>query len=89
MGNWWNALVWAECRARAADYLQGRSDDDAPEPLGNGAARRLAARYRSVSELLNRAADKSASTDDKRRLIAEARAVEVSCIDRIAEICDC
>ena len=30
VGNWWNALVWAECRARAADYLQDLSDDDAP-----------------------------------------------------------
>lgn len=89
VGNWWNALVWAECRARAADYLQDLSEEDAPEPLGNGTARWLAARYRSVSELLNRAADKSASADDKRRLIAEARTVEASCVDRIGEIGDC
>ena len=88
VGNWWNALVWAECRARAADYLQDPSADDAPEPFGDGAARWLATRYRSASDLLNRAADKSASGDDKRRLIAEARAVEASCIDRIGEILD-
>ena len=29
VGNWWNALVWAECRARAADYLQDLTRDDA------------------------------------------------------------
>ena len=88
VGSWWNALVWAECRARAADYLQDLSDDDAPGPFGDGAARWLAARYRSVSDLLNRAADKSGSADDKRRLIAEARAVEASCVDRIGEVRD-
>ncbi len=88
VGNWWNALVWAECRARAADFLQDLSEDDAPEPFADGTAGWLAARYRSVSELLNRAADKTASVDDKRRLIAEARAVEASCIDRISEVCD-
>ena len=88
VGNWWNALVWAECRARAADYLQDLSGEDAAEPFGDGAARWLASRYRSVSDLLNRAADKTASPVDKRRLIAEARAAEVSCIDRIREIRD-
>ena len=87
VGNWWNALVWAECRARAAEYLQDLSEDDAPEPFGDGAARWLAARYRSVSDLLS-AAGKSASADDKRRMIAEARAVEASRIDRIGEIRD-
>ena len=80
--------VWTECRARAADYLQGLSGDDAPEPLGDGAARWLAARYRSVSDLLNRAADKTASAVEKRRLIAEARAVEASCVGRVGEIRD-
>ena len=88
VGNWWNALVWAECRARAADYLQDLSDDDAPEPFGDGATRWFAARYRVVSDLLNRAADKSASVDDRRRLISEAHGVEASCIDRLAEIHD-
>ena len=73
---------------RAADYLQDLLDDDAPEPLGDGAARWLVARYRSVSDLLNRASDKSASAGDKRRLFTEAPAVEASCVDRIAEIRD-
>ena len=66
----------------------GPSEEDAPAPFGDRAARWLAARYGSVSELLNRAADKSASAADKRRLIAEARAVEASCVDRIGEIRD-
>ena len=88
VGNWWNALVWAECRARAADYLQDLSEDDAPEPFADGTAGWLASRYRSVSDLLNRAADKTASAGDKRRLVAEARAVEASCIDRLGEIRD-
>ena len=88
VGNWWNALVWAECRARAADYLQDLSEDDAPEPFADGTAGWLAPRYRTVSDLLTRAADKSASADDKRHLIAEARAVEASCVDRIREIRD-
>ena len=88
VGNWWNALVWAECRARAADYLQVLSEDDAPEPFADGTAAWLAARYRSVSDLLNGAADKSASDVEKRRRIAEARAIEVSCIDRIGELRD-
>ena len=87
-GNWWNALVWAECRARAADYVQDLAEADAPAPFGDGTARWLAGQYRSVSDLLNRAADKSASAVDKRRLITEAHAIEVSCIDRIGEVRD-
>ena len=88
VGNWWNALVWAECRARAADYLQDLAGEDSPEPFADGAARWMAPRYRSVSDLLTRAADKTASAVEKRRLIAEARAVEASCIDRLGEIHD-
>ena len=51
-------------------------------------ARRLAEGYRSVSDLLNRAADKSASADAKRPLIAQAQVVEATRVDRTGEVRD-
>ena len=29
-GNWWNAVVWAECRERAGDYFQGVAASEFP-----------------------------------------------------------
>ena len=41
------------------------SDDDGPEPFGDGATLWLSTPYRSVSDLLIRATDKPASAEDK------------------------
>ena len=85
-GNWWNGVVWAECRERAGDYFQDLAAADYPGPLDQRQARQLAVDYRAIGRLLYRAADKTASVDDKKRFVGEARDLEAGCVERIADI---
>ena len=85
-GNWWNAVVWAECRERAGDYFQSLAASEFPGPVDRQRARLLAVDYRALAMLLYRASDKTASDTDKRRLVEKARDLESRCIERIAEL---
>ena len=85
-GNWWNGVVWAECRKRAGDYFQDLAAADFPGPIDQEQARHLAIGYRAVARLLYRAADKTAAAAAKRGFVTEARDVEASCVERIAEL---
>ena len=82
-GNWWNGVVWAECRERAGDYFQSLAAADFPGPVDQEQARQLAIGYRKVSRLLYRAADKTASPSAKRGYVAEAGELEDGCVARI------
>ena len=85
-GNWWNAVVWAECRERAGDYFQALAAAETPGPVDPRQARELAVDYRALSNLLYRVSDKSASDSDKRRLVEQARDLETVCVERIEGI---
>jgi hypothetical protein len=80
-GNWWNGTVWAECRARAADYfreiaslLPSASEADA-----------LSTEYGAVAALLNRCSSKELEAETKVTVLAEAAEREEACIRRIEE----
>ena len=88
-GNWWNGVVWGECRERAGDYFQDLAAADFPGPIDQEPARHLAIGYRSVARLLYRAADKTATVADKRGFVAEAQEIETSCMERIAALRGC
>lgn len=84
-GNWWNAVVWAECREHAADYfLSLASSANGEGPLSPEDARWLANRYRDVNRLLRLASDRESAATDKRRHVAEARELDRACVHRIA-----
>ena len=85
-GNWWNGVVWAECRERAGDYFQSLAAAEFPGPIDQRQARELALDYRALGRLLYRASDKTASAADKRRFVAEARELDERCVERIADI---
>ena len=85
-GNWWNAVVWAECRERAGDYFQSVAASEFPGPIDRQRARLLAIDYRALSNLLYRASDKTASDAAKRRLVEKARDLESRCIARVSEL---
>lgn len=86
-GVWWNAVVWGECRERAADYFQHIAADPMSGPVDANAARRLAKDYRTLARLLYRASDKTASNAAKRGFVAEARQVDGECAARLEAIC--
>jgi len=87
-GNWWNAVVWAECRERGGDHFQDLAAAEFPVSgaLDQQQARWLAIQYRAIAKLLYRASDKTAPVADKRRYVPEARDLEAACIDRIADL---
>jgi hypothetical protein len=85
-GNWWNGVVWAECRDCAGDYFQRIAAAEFAGPIPAEAARNLAVDYRALSRLLYRAADKTAADADKHRWVGEARDLEARCVERIAAL---
>ena len=85
-GNWWNAVVWAECREHAGDYFQGIAASEFPGAIDRQCARLLAVDYRALSRLLYRASDKTATAEQKHQLVSKARDLESRCVERIAEI---
>ena len=85
-GNWWNAVVWGECRERAGDYFQGLAAAEFPGPIDQRQARELALDYRVLARLLYRASDKTATAADKRGFVEQARGIEQGCVERIANI---
>lgn len=87
-GNWWNGVVWAECRQRAGDYFQDLAAAEIPVAIDRQQARQLAIAYRDLAKLLYRVSDKTASDADKRGFVEAARELEANCIERIAELRD-
>lgn len=85
-GNWWNAVVWGECRERAGDYFQVLAAAEFPGAVDQRQARELAVDYRALSRLLYRASDKTAGAADKRRFVEQARDLDAGCVERIAEL---
>ncbi|MDE0659036.1 MAG: hypothetical protein OXI79_05230 [Gammaproteobacteria bacterium] len=85
-GNWWNAVVWGECRERAGDFFQRLAAAEYPGPVDPRPARELAVDYRALARLLYRASDKTASAAAKRGFVEQAKNLDERCIARIAEI---
>ena len=85
-GNWWNGVVWAECREQAGDHFQSLAAADFPGTIDQEQARQLALGYRKAAKLLYRAADKTADAVAKRRFVAEARDVEADCIAGVEKL---
>ena len=87
-GNWWNGVVWAECREQAGDFFQRLAAAEFPGPIDQTAAKQLAIDYRALSRLLYRAADKTATVEAKRQFVAEAKALDAECMAKIAALRD-
>jgi hypothetical protein len=75
-GNWWNGVVWAECRAQAGDFL--RELAEAYPSVADGAAK-LAGEYDAVADLLRQISDKSLERTKKLELLAEAAEKDAAC----------
>jgi len=85
-GNWWNAVVWGECREQAGDYFQALAAREYGGPVDQQVARNLAIDYRTLSRLLYRASDKTAKASDKRHHVEQARDLDAACVERIAAL---
>lgn len=81
-GNWWNAMVWSECRARAAEYFTEIASE-LPSPEDAAALRQG---YAKIAQLLSQCADKDLNEATKLELLTEAAAEEKACIARIERV---
>lgn len=80
-GSWWNGAVWAECRARAADYFK----EIAPLLPPNSGVDELADGYAAIGTLLEQCSRKEMDADTKVQLLAEAAEREGACISQIEQ----
>jgi hypothetical protein len=78
-GSWWNGVVWAECRARAADFLREVS---ALMPVPDTAAG-IADGYTEIASALGRCAEKELDAGTKLSLLTEAERREEACVAAI------
>jgi hypothetical protein len=82
-GAWWNATVWSECRARAADFFEeiaGRYPSAAPRALA------LAAAYREIAASLAAASDRKLPAPAQVALVEQAAAREAASGEEIAAL---
>ena len=80
-GNWWNAVVWGECRQHAGRYM---SEIAEWFPASADTARQLAAVYADIGAGLNEASDKELPTEEKKSLVAELKDRELAAV-KLAE----
>jgi len=83
-GNWWNGMVWSECRRMASTFFseiaskhQGKISEQATL---------LSTEYRNIAELLDKAKEKKLADDEKIRALQQAKNSEQSCIRGIEEL---
>ncbi|MHB1355089.1 MAG: hypothetical protein ACYCZF_03820 [Anaerolineae bacterium] len=82
-GNWWNAMVWSECRQFAAAFLD---EVVAAYPGVQATAHALAADYRAISAALRQVGDKDSSDIGKVDLLQAAAATEQACTAQLADL---
>jgi hypothetical protein len=82
-GNWWNAMVWSECRKMASGYF-----DEIAEKYDNkisALAKELSAQYRELAELLKRISDKEMKVAEKIPLVKQAMMKDETAVQKIEE----
>ncbi len=82
-GAWWNAMVWAECKAEAASYLR-RLASDAPAIADR--ARDAAEKYNRVAGHLRAAADRELDTELKLAAVRRARDDEQEAVEQLVDV---
>ena len=82
-GNWWNATVWSECRAMAAEFfleIASKCGSDA-----SATARELNAQYKEISDLLMQVSDKEKPGAEKIPLLKQTKEKELAAIQKVEQ----
>jgi hypothetical protein len=84
-GNWWNAMVWSECRAMASEYLAeiSRSFTEVSEP-----ALELSSVYAEIADLLKRVSDREMPAGEKLPPLEQAESMEAEVVEAIAGLAE-
>ncbi len=82
-GNWWNGMVWSECRRMAASYF---TEIAAKLPRYASPAKSLAAAYGDIAAGLERLAARDLAATEKQALALTLKAKELSAIAKAKEL---
>lgn len=82
-GNWWNGIVWSECRNNAAAYFEEISLKYLQVSL---LADQLKTDYQVIAQNIHQASDKTLNNEKKVKTLQLARDKEGNCIGRIEEL---
>lgn len=82
-GNWWNGMVWSECRKMAAQYF---TEIAVKLPDVAGPAKELAADYQLIAAQLEKLAAKELDPAGKKRIALDLRQRELDAVGRIGKL---
>ena len=82
-GNWWNSMVWAECRQMASDYFIEMKDTvQGIEDI----CMALSKDYKLISEGLTKVSDKGIPIKPKVELLKEIKKTEIEALNKIKQM---
>lgn len=85
-GNWWNSMVWSECRKMASLYfteIKSKLDDNLI-----GINTTLSKMYSETADLLKQIGSDKKDVDEKKEAIRKAKQNEIECIIKLKELVD-
>ncbi|MGB3340277.1 MAG: hypothetical protein WBB37_02210 [bacterium] len=82
-GNWWNATVWSECRAMAAEFFTEIARNYSGE--ASTIAQDLSRQYKEIAELLKQVSDKEKPAVEKIPLLKQTKDKELAAIQKIEQ----
>jgi hypothetical protein len=83
-GNWWNGMVWSECRSMASAYLAEIAQD--LTGASSEAAKNLSKMYKNISGNLTQISDKKMAVSDKIKIIKELKVQEEKAIKTVQNL---
>jgi hypothetical protein len=82
-GNWWNAMVWSECRKMAGAYF---AEIAARRGEVAGRAGQLSSAYSEIGALLEKVADKEMNPAEKTRIVLDLKQRELAAVAQIEQL---
>jgi hypothetical protein len=82
-GNWWNATVWSECRAMAADWFAEIAGNF---PSISGPAGELSTAYEAIGAMLAQVSGKEMPPGEKVSKLQELKLREATAVQKIEEL---
>jgi len=83
-GNWWNGMVWSECRHFASEYFK-----EIPEKIGgnvSGSAHDLSVLYSDISDMLELVSNKEMKDKEKIKVLQELKNKEENAVKQLETI---
>ena len=83
-GNWWNAMVWAECRKMAGEYFAEIADTHKGKT--SELARELSTQYSGVAGRLFKIGNKETKAQEKIQLLKDTKEKDETAVRKIEEL---